>query len=86
MRFVNLVSDSIQLRPNQHYEMALPLKYSDVPLPNNKSQIEQRANYLKRRFLKNVLFFEDYKCFMGGMINNGFAEKVVTPDEEEGRV
>ena len=60
-RFMQLVANSVRLRPDQHYEIALPLRYQNISLPNNKVQVEQQADYLKRRFLKNPQFFEDYK-------------------------
>ena len=75
-RFMQLVANSVRLRPDQHYEIALPLRYQDISLPNNKVQVEQRADYLKRRFLKKPQFFEDYKCFMSDMTANAFAERV----------
>ena len=59
-RFMQLVANSVRLRPDQHYEIALPLRYQDISLPNNKVQVEQRADNFKRHFLKKPQFFEDY--------------------------
>ena len=85
-RFMQLVANSVRLRPDQHYEIALPLRYQDISLPNTKVQVEQRADYLKRRFLKNPQFFEDYKCFMSDMIANGFAERVTDTTRKDEQV
>ena len=33
-------------------------------MPNNRKQAMQKLIYLKRRFSKDLTFFEDYKQFM----------------------
>ena len=35
--------------------------------------VEKRANYLKRRFMKNKEFFEDYQKFMSDILQKGYA-------------
>ena len=85
-RSMQQVANSVRLRPDQRYEIASPLRYQDITLPNNKLQVEQRADYLKRRFLKNPQFFEDCKCFMNDMRANGFAERVTDNTRKDEQV
>ena len=55
-----------------HYCLPLPLK-NNVSLPNNRSQAYQRLNSLRRRFLKDETFFNNYKQFMDELIDKGYA-------------
>ena len=75
-RFLNFVSTSIRHLDNQHYEIALPVRNSEIQLPLNRTMAEQRACYLKRKFLKNPAFFEHYKTFVNDMLVNNYAERV----------
>ena len=75
-RFLNFVSTSIRHLDNQHYEIALPVRNSEIQLPLNRTMAEQRACYLKRKFLKNPAFFEHYKTFVNDMLVNNHAERV----------
>ena len=54
---------------NQHYEIALPVRNAEIQLPLNRAMAEQRACYLKRKFLKNATFFEHYKTFVYDMLD-----------------
>ena len=58
-----------------NYEVPLPLKDTDVPLPNNKNQAVKRINQPKRRFQKDSKFFEDYKRNMEELLEKGYARK-----------
>ena len=75
-RFLNFVSTSIRHLDNQHYEIALPVRNSEIQLPLNRTMAEQRACYLKRKFLKNPAFFEHYKTFVNDMLVKNYAERV----------
>ena len=44
---------------NSHYRLPLPLRNPALIVPNNRAIVEKRANYLKKRFMKNQEFFED---------------------------
>ena len=71
---MKMVKISVRHLENNHYEIALPLRIQNLPLPVNTA--EQRACYLKRKFLKNLTFFEQYKQFGEEMIDQGYAEKI----------
>nr|XP_039266331.1 uncharacterized protein LOC120341839 [Styela clava] len=79
------VNKSIHLTTNGHYEIDLPFKNPNVILPKNKSHAEQRLEYLRRRFLKEPDFFNEYKNFVKVMIDNGYAEKVNNSEEYDGK-
>ncbi|KAJ8037714.1 hypothetical protein HOLleu_18605 [Holothuria leucospilota] len=65
---------------NGHYETALPLKDENVCMPNNKALATQWANNMKQRFLKDSKYLEDYKGFMKGLLDKGYAVQIT--DEE----
>ena len=65
---------------NGHYETALPLKQEDTCMPNNKELAVQWAMNTKRRYQKDPKYFEDYKVFMQGLLDRGYA--VLVADEE----
>ena len=37
---------------NDHYQLPLSLRNPALIMPNNKTMIEKRANYLKKQFMK----------------------------------
>lgn len=81
-RFIKLVKDSVKLL-NGHYQIALPLRHSQVRMPNNRKVAEQRAVNLYRRFKKDASFREQYTDFMNDVVLKGYAEQV--PAEELAR-
>ena len=44
-----------------HYEVPLPFRNIGIQLPNNRNQAVKRMHHLKRRFIKDPQFFEEYK-------------------------
>ena len=60
MRFINIVKKSVTHCEDSHYQIALPLKNLSLVMPENRVQAERRALLLKRRFLKDARFREDY--------------------------
>ncbi len=78
-RFMKLAADSAKL-VNGHYQVALPLRDNQLKMPNNRKVAEQRAVILKRRFMKDSLFHQQYTDFMNDMVMKGYAEQV--PAEE----
>ncbi|XP_077974180.1 uncharacterized protein LOC120329794 [Styela clava] len=83
--FMERVNKSIHLTTDGHYEIDLPFKNPNVILPKNKSHAEQRLEYLRRRFLKEPDFYNEYKSFVKDMIDNGYAEKVNNSGECDGK-
>ena len=51
LRFVRELERTVVLRDG-NYEMALPLKDREAPVPSNKPQVEQRAYWLKKKLKK----------------------------------
>ena len=49
-------------------------------MPVNRCQAESRALSLKRKFLKDARFQEDYVASLEKVIQEGFAEKVPSED------
>ena len=45
-------------------------------MPNNRKQAMQKLIYLKRRFSKDLTFFEDYKQFMSNLLVIGYAGRM----------
>ncbi len=75
MRFMEIAERSATLRDG-HYSLKLPFKKENVSLPNNFSVVKQRLLSLKRRFLHNEQFYEEYTTCLNGMISKGYAEQV----------
>lgn len=76
MRFINIVKKSVTHCEDSHYQIALPLKNLSLVMPENRVQAERRALLLKRRFLKDAGFREDYVTSLGDVIKDGYAERV----------
>lgn len=87
-RFMDSVSMSVQL-VDGHYSIGLPLKEVDVKFPNNRVIAVQRAENLRRKFIRSEEFYQDYVKFMNDMLERGYAEKIpedeVHNNEDEGR-
>lgn len=77
VRFIQLLSETIQQRPDGHLEMPLPFKGQSPPvLPNNKKLATIRLQHLKRKLKANQQFHDHYKAFMEDVISKGDAEPV----------
>lgn len=87
LRFMDMVTRSIK-HINGHYQVALPLKNSNISMPNNRKVVEQRQCHLKRRLQRDPVFYEEYNTFINDLLDKGYAERV--PDAElersDGRV
>ncbi|KAL6479681.1 hypothetical protein MHYP_G00107140 [Metynnis hypsauchen] len=87
-RFMDSVSKSVQLIDG-HFSIGLPLKAVDAKFPNNRMIAVQRAEHLRRKFMRNEQFCKDYVKFMSDMLEKGYAEKIpqdeVHNDEDETR-
>ncbi|KAK0139489.1 hypothetical protein N1851_023681 [Merluccius polli] len=75
VKFMEMAENSASLNKG-HYSLRLPFKKDVVSLPNNFSVVKQRLLSLKRKFLKNEEFYEEYKTYLDGMISKGYAEQV----------
>ena len=75
-RFLAIAREGITQLKNGHYELPLPLKNPNVVLPNNRESAFHRLLQLKRRFMADRRYCDDYVTFMENMIEKGFAEKV----------
>ena len=79
-RWLNIVENSIEQLPNNHLQMKLPFKTSDVEMPDNFEQAYSRLMKMKTKFQKDPQMFEEYKSFMQDMLDNNYAE-VIPADE-----
>ena len=75
LRFLRELESTVVLKDG-HYEMALPLKDCEAPVPNNRPQAEQHALWLKHKLKRNMDLYNDYKGFMADIIDKGYARKV----------
>ena len=80
-RFMTAVTNSTRSLEDQHNKMWLPIKNSNLKLPNNRVQALERASYLKKKLQKNDEFYSDYKKFVSDMIEQGYCEKIEFPEE-----
>ena len=55
MRFMQNAKETVRLE-NGNYQISLPLKDRDILVPNNKTQVLQRASCLKKRFRRHQRF------------------------------
>ena len=58
--------DQETVQVNNHYEVLLPLKSTDVT---------KRINCLRKRFIRYKLFYKMYKAFIGDMFEKGYVRK-----------
>ena len=80
MKFMNIVEDSVMQCEDGHYQVRLPFRNPSLTLPANRCQAERRALSLRRKFLKDARFQEDYVASLESVIQEGFAEKVPSED------
>ena len=71
LRFLN-IEEGIRKTENGHCEMPLPFKERPL-LPNNHSMAMTRLKHLKRKFLKDSKYKEDYIKFMNEVFSRGEA-------------
>ena len=68
------MEEGIERTRNGHYEMPLAFKERPV-LPDNHSMALTRLEHLKRKFLKDSRYKEDYVKFMNEVLRRGDAEE-----------
>ena len=83
-----LVKSTINKTDSGHFEVGLPFRQNNLQFPINRQQALQRLVSLRKRFLSDNDYFQEYKQFMDLMMEAGFAEEV--PEDElvarEGKV
>lgn len=82
-RFLKIADESAKI-VDGHYSLKLPFRNDDSALPNNRCIAEQRLQSLKRKFIKNKEFKEEYVTFVTDMITKEYAEAV--PKEQLARM
>ena len=73
--FMRKVNHSLQTVKG-HFQIGLPLRESDVNLPNNKVQAQHRLRSLERRMKRDDKYKADYCAFMSSIIDKEYAEEV----------
>ena len=69
------IMDQETVQVDNHYEVPLPLKSTDVTFPSNKSAAMKRLNSLRRRFIRYKSFYEMYKVFIYDMLQKGYVRE-----------
>lgn len=80
---MEIVENSATLEDG-HYSLKLPFKKDSVSLPKTFSVVKQRLFSLKRKFLSNEQFYEEYTKYLYEMISKGYAEKVLSQQLDRG--
>ena len=75
VKFLKLMNTEVCM-VDGHYQLPLPFRDKDISFPNNRWLAEKRAESLKRRFIRDPKFHEEYSNFIGGMISKGQARIV----------
>ena len=78
-RALAIMEDSVK-KVSGHYQVALPWRQQPPYLPNNRGAVEQRLYLLKKRFLRDPVFFARYKTAINDYFVKGYAKQV--PEEE----
>ena len=82
LQFFKIMEQGIKKAEAGHYEMPLPFKERPI-LPNNRSSALTRLEHLKRRFVKDSKYKEDYTKFMNEILSRGDAEEAPALEQEE---
>ena len=72
-RFMKMMNENTK-RQDGKYVLPLPLKNSAKEVPNNRMQVLQRSNWLKKKLLNNDKMLDDYKSFMEHILEKGYAK------------
>jgi hypothetical protein len=80
LKFIQILSKGITQNEEGHYQMPLPFKDGEPPLPDNRGMALRRLSGLKQKFLTNPEHFSLYKDFVHQMLERHDAERV---DDQE---
>ena len=65
-----------------HYEVPLSFRNTSIQLPDNRNQTFKRMYHLKRRFIEDPQFSEEYKIQMEEVVSKCYAKETdVKPDK-----
>lgn len=78
-KFMNVMDNTTRLIGG-HYCIDIPFREENPLMPNNRHIAEQRLQSLKRKFVKNSQFKEQYITFLNDMSSQGYTE-LVPPDQ-----
>lgn len=73
--FLDKLKSGIRKTEQGHYEMPLPFK-ERPQMPDNKQLAEIRLNQLKRKFVRDKKYKDDYIKYMSDIIKRGDAEEL----------
>ena len=79
-RFLDIMKNNIRM-VDGHYELPLPFRVDNPPMPCNRRHAEQRINCIKRKMLKDKSFHTEYTDFMMKFIDAGYARLATSKDE-----
>ena len=67
-----------------HYKIPLPFRDDNVAdiLPNNRAQAFSRAEWQKKKMLKQEKYYKDYVAFVEKLMAKGYAHKVPKGEED----
>ena len=74
-KFLDMAEKGVR-NVNGHYEIPLPFRAQDITMPNNKEQAIKRANWQKKKMLRDAKYHTDYTKFVNDVIAKGYAQKV----------
>ena len=82
-RFLTQVNESVVLKDNNHYKIALPFKYPSLKVPSNKELALQRLMTLRRKFLRKPVVYDHYVQCINKMLASGYAEKAPAAENND---
>ena len=82
--FLRTMESEITVDASGHYSMPLPFNKKKGKLFNNKALVLNRAMSLKKKFVKNPSYRQEYTQFMQETIEKGFAEEVTDATDPGG--
>ena len=74
--FLRTMEHGIEVDSTNHYSMPLPFNRRKHELFNNRMLVVNRSTTLKRKFIRDPQYKEEYCGFMRDMFERGFAEEV----------
>ena len=83
LQFLKIMEEGIRKTENGHCEMPLPFKERPL-LPKNRPIVMTRLEHLKRKFLKDTKFKEDYIKFMNEVFSRGDTKEAPALTQDDG--
>ena len=79
-KFLDIL-DTGTKKDGAHYEVPLLFRSTGIQFPDNRNQAVKRMHHLKRRFIKDPQFLEEYKRQMEDLVFKCYTKKAdVKPD------